>query len=278
MVLNINTDALVVYTNQLEKLHKSGLPIAIRSSLNDVAFEMKKFVMPRMASQTFEERKKNFFKANSRVEMAQGFDMKKMAATVGFVSSGLHNKSTNWAVKDLEQQESGGRIGGRAYIPMEGARVSGTGITKTKFAQENIRDKIINAKNVRSISGHGASKMLKAVKTQKIIRAAIIAKKLHGDNAYILGNPNAAGSQTLFKVESLNILKSRYTFPGGGKTQSINKLDIKLIPLFRVKKNRSVNVGGSHLMKKSAETSVRKMDDYFIKNAIKQIKRIQEKK
>ena len=63
MVLNINTDALVHYTNQLEKLHKSALPVAIRGSLNDVAFEMKKFNMPRIAKETFTERKKKLFQS-----------------------------------------------------------------------------------------------------------------------------------------------------------------------------------------------------------------------
>lgn len=42
MQLNVNTDATVALTNKLEKLHKSAFPVAVRSTLNSAAFDMKK--------------------------------------------------------------------------------------------------------------------------------------------------------------------------------------------------------------------------------------------
>ena len=58
MQLNINSDAVVKFTNTLEKLHKSGLPVAIRESLNNAAFDVKKRTMPKAAGDTFKERSK----------------------------------------------------------------------------------------------------------------------------------------------------------------------------------------------------------------------------
>lgn len=119
MQLNINTDAAVVFTAKLEKLHRSALPVAIRQSLNSAAFDVKKDTMPKSAANEFTQRKKNFFRATSRVEMAKGFDIKSMSAKVGFIGGG-----TNQAVRDLEEQEYGGKIGGRAFVPLDEARVS----------------------------------------------------------------------------------------------------------------------------------------------------------
>jgi len=45
MQFNINTDAAVVLTNELEKLHRSRLPNAIRGTLNSVAFDVKKHTL-----------------------------------------------------------------------------------------------------------------------------------------------------------------------------------------------------------------------------------------
>lgn len=116
---NINSDAAVVFTNKLEKMHRSALPNAVRGALNGAAFDVKKNTMPNAASSTFESRKKNFFRATSSVKPAKGFNLKTMVATVGFVGG-----DKNQAVQDLEKQERGGKIGGRSFIPTPSARVS----------------------------------------------------------------------------------------------------------------------------------------------------------
>lgn len=263
--ININTTACVRFSNILEKLHKSALPIAIRTTLNSAAFDVKKNTMPVEAQHAFLNRQKNFFKANSRVEMAQGFDIKKMEATVGFVENRLNNKSHNYAVKELEQQEHGGKIGHKTFIPMRAARVGGAGITKSAFRLSQMKAKIVNAKTVKSISSKN--------KKQKLIRAAIIAKKTGGSNAFVLGDSKSGGSQTLFKVERLNISKSSYTFAGGGKTVRGSKLDIKLIPVFDVKKGRSISVQKTEFMKTASLNSAKKLNHYYFENAKKQIKK-----
>jgi hypothetical protein len=87
--------------------------------LNKAAFDVKQNTMLKSAEASFVKRQPNFFKANSRVEMASGWDLDKMQATVGFNSSGLKGGSNNHAVEDLEQQERGGTIKSRSFIPTD---------------------------------------------------------------------------------------------------------------------------------------------------------------
>jgi len=64
---NINTDAAVVMTNKLEKMHRSALPVAIRRTLDSASFDVKQRSLLLNTEKTFEQRKKTFFKATSRV-------------------------------------------------------------------------------------------------------------------------------------------------------------------------------------------------------------------
>lgn len=106
-------------TNKLEKLHRSALPVAVRNTLNSAAFDVKQRSLLSTTKKEFEERRKNFFKANSRVRKAKGFDIRTMKSMIGFI-----NAEKNQAVDDLEKQEKGGRIKGRSFIPMDTARIS----------------------------------------------------------------------------------------------------------------------------------------------------------
>ena len=75
MRLNVNSNAVVAFSNKLEKIGKSALPVAVRQTLNSVAFDAKKNTLLQTAGQSFTERRKNFFKATSRVSMAKGFEI-----------------------------------------------------------------------------------------------------------------------------------------------------------------------------------------------------------
>lgn len=263
MYFNINTNSSVVFTNKLEKLHRSALPVAVRGTLNDMVFDVKTKTMPASSFAEFEHREKNFFKANSKFAQAQGFNIKSMEASVGFYENKLKNQSTNFAVKDLEQQESGGNIEHKAFIPMKAARKGAKGIVRANARMDQIGDHVIDAKKVRSISGHSAPNLLNTVRKQKLIRAAIKAHRVWGNSAYVLGNPNAAGRQTLFKVEdvySLNTDKNR-------------KLHIKLTALYNVKKGRSVNVQKTGFMHEASINTVKKSDDFYINQALKQLRK-----
>jgi hypothetical protein len=96
MQLNINHSAVVAHTNRLEKMRRSALPNAIRNSLNTTAFDLKMNTMPKSAQSAFKKRHPGqYYKANSRVEMAQGFDINKMESTVGITTERLKVKNNN---------------------------------------------------------------------------------------------------------------------------------------------------------------------------------------
>lgn len=256
MQFSADTSAFKHLNATLNKVHKAAMPNAIRGTLNDEAYDLKTKTMPKSADDEFVNRTKTFFKANSKFIKATGFEINSMRSTVGFYENKLKNKETNYAIKDLEDQEKGGGIDGRSFIPMRQARIGGTGVTKTKYRRDNMKD-FIDARKVRSISGHSAPKLLQSVRKQKLIRAAIKSSIVFGPNAYVLGNPNSAGTQTLFKVE-------RFLKVG-------DKLDIKLTPLFNFSKNRKVKVQATNFMREAAEVTHKKAPMFYKKQAERQI-------
>lgn len=237
MQLNINTDAVVKFTNKLEKLHKSALPVAIRGALNKAAFNVKQETLLKSADKEFIKRQPNFFKANSRVEMAQGFNLSQMKATVGMVSNGLKG-GNNYAVKDLEQQEDGGTIKGKSFIPVSKARLGGS---KSKAVRP-----INRLSNIKRIIDSRKSKG--KTNKQKFVRAVREA----GPGGYVLGNKSKS---ILWRVDSL--VKGK----------------MKITPLYSYKENRSVKVLGKDFMKKASLKSASNIEHYFIEEANRQIQK-----
>jgi hypothetical protein len=247
--LNINTDAVVKYTNKLEKIQKSALPIAIRSTLNDAVFDVKTRTMPASAKTEFEQRRKNFFTANSKFDPAKGLSINSMKATVGFYENKLIDQSTNYSVKDLEQQERGGKIDGKSFIPMSPSRIGGTGNVRP-----NARLKAIKEKNIvvsRNLS-KGKSK------AEKFILAIYKA----GPGGYVLGG-DTRGENILWRVNSLSsVLKTK-------------KLDIT--PLYDYVKGRSIKVNKTDFMKEASLKTAKRLPEFYIKNAQKQLKKHYDK-
>lgn len=241
MQLNINTDAVVMFVRTLEKINKSALPVAIRGALNKAAFDVKQNTMPTLASQIFKNRSPNFFKANSRVEMAAGFDIKSMKSIVGFTEKGL-NGENNFSVKDLEQQEDGGIIRGRSFIPANPAR----GGSNSKPVRPTNRigkiTKIINAVKAKGINDR-----------QKFVKSAILA----GAGGYVIGD--LKGKKILWRINSLR--KTKYG-------------QFKLTALYSFKNKRSVTVKSTGFMKKASLQSAAGIEEYFIAEAKRQIDKL----
>lgn len=237
--LNVNTDAVVKYSNKLEKLHRSAFPVAIRGALNNAAFDVKQKTMPVSADKEFVNRNPNFFKANSKVFMAKGFNVRTMQAMIGFTTDKL--KGSNQAVEDLEQQEHGGKIKGRSFIPLDIAR----GGSKTRPVRPSNRlTRINNIVNARKIRGKN--------KQQKFVKAAMSA----GIGGYVIGNLNP---KILWKIT--------------GITKIGNKIKIKKIPVYSYEKGRDVNVSATNFMKKATLKTAKKLEGFFIKQAKKQIEK-----
>lgn len=236
MQLNVNTDSVIIFTNKLEKLNRSAFPVAVRGALNSVAFDLKKRNIEKFANATFVRRQKNFFKANSRVDMARGFNLNTMEATVGFIPL----KGTNHAVDDLEQQEHGGTIGGRSFIAMKPARVSNSPVKNIK---RNTRisqiDKITEARKSRGRSNG-----------QRFVQAIVQA----GKGGYVLSERGI-----LFRVDSERNSVGRW----------------KLTPLYSFKKKRTVEVGATHFMERASLDSARNIERFYKIEAIKQFRKYQ---
>jgi hypothetical protein len=242
MVLKINTDELVVFANKLERVRKSALPLAVKDALNNAAFDMKKDTLLDSAEAAFENRSKNFFKANSSVEMAQGWDINSMAATVGMTSDKLKGDS-NYAVKDLEQQEFGGTIKKKAFIPIQTAR---KGNSNAALVRPNARLAAIkNIIDARKLPGKSDAQKFNYAMSKAEVGSKILA--------------NYKGKTILWMVNSLN------------KTKTGSH---KLTPLYSYEEKRSVSVKATHFIEKAYEKSGAKLDMYFIKQAQRQIEKL----
>ena len=239
MELNINCDAAVIFADKLERIGKSALPNAIRETLSATALHVKQKSMPGIAGKTFTQRNKTFFKANSVVDFAKGKDIYTMRSAVGFNSSKLKGGS-NFAVKNLEQQEHGGKIGGKSFIPLTPSRVNNL---FTKNVKANARfSRIKNLVKARNQKG--------PTKEQRFIQATLKAKK----GGYILGG-ETKGQNTLFKVNQI---------PEKGQ-------ELKLTALYDYSKNRKIKVNKTQFLERSARISQRQMNRIFVVNAKKQI-------
>lgn len=246
--LNIDTDAVVKFTAKLERMHKSALPVSIRGALNDAAFDVKTKTMPASSKQAFVNRSPNFFKANSKFEKAQGFNIKTMHSTVGMTPQGLKG-TDNYAVQDLQEQESGGDIGHKALIPMNPAR---SGNSKNKLVRPNARlaqiRKAVNAKNMGGVR----------TKSQQFVKAVF---KAGAGGTVIARNPKS-GKEILWRVNSLS------------SSLKTKKFTLDITPLYTVKKGRSVHVHATHFMRKASLQSEKKMEHFFVLQAKRQFAKL----
>lgn len=231
MRLNINSNASVKFTAKLERMRTNDLPSAVRSALNDAAYDVKTNTMPKSADR-FEKRSPNFFKANSKYEKATGTRISTMKSIIGFFSNNLKG-GNNHAVKDLEQQEKGGMIKGKALIPMRQARI---GQQQGKNVRPiNRTTAIRNVVDSRQISGVNNA--------QKLVKAIVKA----GKGGHVLSNG------TMFAVNSAN----RGAF--------------KLTPLYSYEKGRGVKVKETKFMESASLKSGSKLEGYFEAQARKRI-------
>ncbi len=235
MQINVNNDAVVKHTAKLESLRKSALPNAIRGTLNDAAFDVKQKTMPTQAKDKFINRSPNFFKANSRVEKAVGFDVNTMKSVVGFIDTGLRGEN-NFSVKDLEQQEHSGTIKGKSFIPLDTARQGQSHNQLVKPA--NRLSRITNIVVANRLSG---------TKRQQFRKAIIKA----GAGGYVLGG-DIKGEDILWRVDSID-------------TSGTNRFS--LTPLYDFRKARSVRVDQTSFMRIASVDSAEKMNKFFIAQA-----------
>ena len=233
--LNIDTTNLVGFTARLNRLAKNDIPRVVAKTLNAAAMDVKKTTMPEQAGKDFESRTKTFFKANSRVEFAnRSSSVNDMTSKVGFIENRLRG-SDNHAVRDLEQQEYGGKIGGKSFIPLDKGRIS-------KNYKRNVskKNRITNVNNL--VKAKRSKGKTKAQRFHQSIKFA-------GVGGYVLSEDGI-----VWRVDSLN-----------------KKGRNRLTPLYSYKENRSVTVKKTGFMEKSSLKSGEKLNNFYIAEATKQI-------
>lgn len=228
---NINSDDFVVLANKLEKLKRSSLPIVVRGTLNSLAFQMKTDDLIKSSESNFENRYKNFFKANSTFKKASGFDINSMQSAVGFIK-----KKANYAIDDLANQEEGGTIEKRSFIAFDSAR---KGKTNKGLILPNARLKAIkNIKDARK----GTLKSSKANFNQAVFSA--------GKGGFVLSEWK--DKNILWRINSLNKTKeNRY----------------KLTAMYSYTPNRKVNVKATNFMQEAQEETEKLSVKIFEKEA-----------
>jgi hypothetical protein len=243
--ININTNAVVAFTRKLERLHRSALPNAIRGALNKAAFDVKQNTMPRSADSEFIKRSPNFFKANSKVDMAQGFAVNQMRASVGFISNGIAN---NYAVDELEQQERGGLIKRRSFVATDIAR-GGSAVQPVRPGNrlKSIK-KIANVDHVIGKNSH-----------EKFIKSAVYA----GKGGYVISNG------MLWRIDAIKTKKVKVI----GRYSATK---VKATPIYSFDAGRSVSIKGTGFMRRASIESANKLDDFYISEAKRQIERLKQ--
>lgn len=242
--LHINTAALQKYVTKLDKIGKNAIPMAARNALYDTVMDVKQVTMPASAGSEFTQRRKNFFSANSKFIPAKGLDLSTMQASVGFYENKLSNTSTNYAVKDLQQQEHGGTIDSKAFIPMKGARAGAKGNIRPNARLSAMKSKVVVARNLSAGKSKG----------EKFLNAVFKA----GPGGFVLGSTKR-GENILWRVNSLS--------------SNINTHDLDLTPLYDYSKGRSIHVNQTNFMKEASEKSAKKMPLFFLKQAKKQLQK-----
>lgn len=220
MAFDVNTKALIELTAKLGQLHRSALPVAVRGTLNDAAFETKQRV-PQLASRKFITRNRGFFRAFSSVNRAGGFNINTMRA-----EAGINPEKGSRVAEGLEAQETGGAIRGRKLIPHDKGRVSGS--HRKRVRRQNRFSNIGKIADSRKRDKTGSADFL-------LIRKG--------------------SSGTVFKVQQT------------GRKR-------KLTPVYHYRNTKVSRVKPSPFMKPSAYLAMKKMPDFYLKNAEKQIKRL----
>jgi hypothetical protein len=227
MEIDVDMSSVVWLTNKLEKISDSAMPTAVRGALNSAAFDVKQRTMPQTSDVAFVKRSPNFFKANSRVEKATGNSLPSLKATVGFIGRGTSEQS----VEELEQQERGGSIKKRSFIPMTVARSGGSARPVRPMNRLSKIQGIVNAAKIKAAS-----------QKQKFQAAAVKA----GPGGYVLGN---TAKKTLWRI------------------QSVDRGQIKKKPIYSFDEAREVKVKATGFMKKASENSGSRIEEFYEKEA-----------
>jgi hypothetical protein len=240
MIFSINNKEVEQFTNRLREMHRSNLPIVVRQTLNDMAFDVKTNTLPNFYKKSFVVRQSKFLKAHTGVKKAEGWDIEKMQSEVGIVDKGSE------AAKELSMQEFGGAKR-KPFVYMRNARAS------------RANEKLVNRKYYinKNLKITGQPKVSRTRKSNMVAQA-IMAQRL---NKFVIWDSKSG--QTVNMVNSI-------TFKGTGRNRNVK---INTSPIADYESNRNIKLSKKPFLLPASKASFAKAEHFFIKNAKKRFEK-----
>ena len=235
---NVNTDATIALTARLERLNKSAFPSAVRSTLSDGAFEMKKKNILDSAKINMRVKNRGVFKKFTGVKKATGFNIDSMQSEVGFIpKDGVKGDKVP---KGMEGNEVGGTDNDGAMY-LKGAR------------QQNSRKRNVLLKNRydKNKLAKGHIKRIRGAEKKASSVMAMMAGWEEGKPVFI-----RAKSGIGYVVEVLGVFDMKS-----------GKRDFKLNFLMRSRTKKPSKMKATHFNREAAIKTSKQMDVFYKKNA-----------
>jgi hypothetical protein len=234
-VFNVNTNAAIVLTDKLERLNKYAFPNAVRSTLSDGAFHMKKKAIYESANKNMTVRNKTVFKKFTGVEKAKySRNIEQMKATVGFIDKdGIKGSKVP---QGMENNEFGGTDDdGLMYMPK--TRISGS--------QKRL---------VRKSSRYSKSNLVKGrVRTKKSVSNTMNMLSSYEEKKPTFVTTKKGRFLVQVTEISWNFATSKNTF--------------KLEFLMRDRKRKQARAKATHFNREAAQSTQKLMEGFYAKNA-----------
>jgi hypothetical protein len=232
---NVNTDATIALTAKLERLNRSAFPNAVRSTLNDAAFHMKKKEILKSAKLNMTVRNRGLFKKFTGVQKATGYNLNSMQAVVGFVPK--EGVKGGKVPEGMEKNEVGGTDNtGAMYVPTS--------------RQQNRYDKNKLAKNhTKRVRTRGGQSSV----------MALMAGWEEGKPVFFRSKKGIG-----YVVEVLRVFD-----------MSTGKRDFKLNFLMRSRKEKPSKMKATHFVEEAAKKTIKnEIDDFYSTNATYQFQKV----
>lgn len=223
-------------------------PSAVRSTLSDAAFEMKKKNILESAKKNMTVRNQSFFRKFTGVKRATGFKVDSMYSESGFINTDPNPIKGKKAIIGIEHNEVGGSDNTGAMY-MKSTRTSGS--TKRLVRRKARFDKGNVAKGT-------SSKM----RSKKLANFQNMVASIQENAPTFIET-----SKGKFLVQ-VTRLSSRIVGKGKGK------LDIKLTFLMRSRKQHVAKAKATHFNKEAAIKTSKQIEVFYKKNATYQFSKV----
>lgn len=242
-MININSDQFVVLANKLEKIGRAELPVAVRSTLNEMAFRMKgtggaRGQIDKRAEKDFDFiRNKKLFKKLTGATKAKGLDIGNMRSEAGIINqSGL-----NEVAEGLADQQRGGKTKQKA-TPLSPSRIG-------KSRGKKIRSK-------SRLESQGEAYKINRRRGKRFIQLALRAERT-GRPILITGK---GGDKFLANIK--------------GFIRRRNKIDFKFQWLYRINRDKTIDLKKKRpFVSRAAQEVMKGMPQEFVKQANKRIQK-----